>query len=280
VIARLTKARLVYNPHELETERNGLSGISRRICQRLELFFIRRPASCVFVNRSIADWYRSSYGTRLRGTTHVVYNYPSKRAISRTSSSHFKLRETAGLKETDTLFLTQGLLTRGRGLSLLLDAFRKVPKNRHLFIVGSGPLEAQVRAACANSPNIHWHPMVPSDSVLEMTAGADFGLALIEPICLSYRFATPNKLFEYISAGVPVIASRLPAMSEILKDGGMGWLVDPNVESIASLVASLDRTYSTLAKQRAGNAKDRFVWESQEGELFASYGSASVEASL
>ena len=68
---------------------------------------------------------------------------------------------------------------------------------------------------------------MPPEAVPQMVAGADAGLVLIEPICLSYRLTLPNKLFEYLSVGLPVIASDLPAIAAVVRDTGAGVIVDP-----------------------------------------------------
>ncbi|MCB0731157.1 MAG: glycosyltransferase, partial [Ignavibacteriae bacterium] len=72
---------------------------------------------------------------------------------------------------------------------------------------------------------------VNHSELLNYTAGADIGLALIENISISYYYALPNKLFEYIMAGIPIFASNLPQMKKVIDEYNVGKYVDPENEN-------------------------------------------------
>jgi glycosyltransferase involved in cell wall biosynthesis len=111
---------------------------------------------------------------------------------------------------------------------------------------------------------------VPHEELLRLTASADIGFALIEPISESYRLALPNKLFEYIMAGVPVVASDLPAMKEVLDAHGVGIAVsaDEDEKRLAELILDM---YENLEKYRSRcrEAREKLNWEAQEERLLA-----------
>ena len=98
-----------------------------------------------------------------------------------------------------------------------------------LVFLGEGPLqpvlEAHVRRLGLEQ-RVRFLPMVPPDELLRATASADVGACLIEGITLSLRLALPNKLFEYLMAGLPVLASDLPELRRVVAGYDVGLLVD------------------------------------------------------
>ena len=88
------------------------------------------------------------------------------------------------------------------------------------------------------SDRIHFLGAVNHNELLTYTASADIGLALIENISISYYYALPNKLFEYIMAGVPILSSNLPQMKKVIDDYQVGKYVDPEHEN--DLVSNLN----------------------------------------
>jgi glycosyltransferase involved in cell wall biosynthesis len=96
-----------------------------------------------------------------------------------------------------------------------------------------------VRKYASDFPNIHFHPAIKPSEILSYTCSADVGLSIIENSCLSYYYSLPNKFFEYIAAGVPVIASDFPDMSAIVNEHKVGWTVDVNEEALSNLIAKL-----------------------------------------
>ena len=211
--ARLvTRAAIIYDTHELETETVGASATRRRIGRLLERLLVPMCVVVVVVNRSIGDWYRTHHS---RARIIVVRNVPYRaaRPVDRSTSLHDRL----GIPADELIFLYQGSIHRGRATEMLLDVFSGHPPTRHLVFLGYGDQEDLVRSTAVVHPNIHFLPAVPPSEVLDVTASADVGICLIEDVCLSYRLALPNKLMEYISAGVPALVSDFPEMRRFIQ---------------------------------------------------------------
>ena len=147
-------------------------------------------------------------------------------------------RAKFNLLETQKIFLYQGSLNPGRGVEVLLEAFSSFESDELVLIfMGYGSL---VSTICERqSKNIFYHSAVPSNTLLEHTASADFGIAFVEDSCLSYRYCLPNKLFEYLMADLPVITSNLPEMRRVVEDYGVGVVSEDN-----SLTGLLDAIQS------------------------------------
>ncbi len=264
---------LIYDPHELETETAGLRGGRQWLARRVERALIGFADTVCVVNRSIADWYAARY--RLKPVW-VVRNVPYRSESEPVRTG--LLRRAVGLAPDVQLFLYQGLLAPGRGVGLLIDAFAKLPTNRHLVFMGYGELEGHIREAAARHSNIHFMPAVPPEQVKDYTVDADVGISLIENVCLSYYLCLPNKLFEYTACGVPAVVSAFPEMGRFVDEYDCGWKVAPDAQALHDLVAGL--TATELAAKRA-NTRDSgrlYCWQEEEKKLLAMYVALGFEA--
>jgi glycosyltransferase involved in cell wall biosynthesis len=265
-LKRRKGAALVYDTHELETETLHTKGLRRVIARTVERLLIRFADEVVVVNDAIADWYRRAYG--LDNVT-VVRNVPVRR--ERDAKKSRILRDAFGIGEDGLVFLYQGILTRGRGVNLLLDAFAGAGPDRHILFLGYGDLEGEVTRAARRFPNIHYHSAVPPEKIAEFTAGADVGVSLIENVCLSYYMSLPNKVFEYLQCGLPVVVSRFPAMAEIVDRFGCGWAIPVERDLLARLVTSITREEISRRSERALEAGSSCHWALEEPTLLGVY---------
>jgi len=264
-----TKGRLVYDTHELETETLSCKGI-KKICYKfVELFMIRFVDAVSVVNESIAQWYQRRYNL---SQVFIVKNLPFlTNSVFREDGA---LRQITGLTDkTNQIFLYQGLLSEGRGLDILIDVFSTLPKNKNLVIMGYGELEGLIIEASDASSNIHFIPAVEPSQLLKYTRDADVGLSLIQNQCLSYYLCLPNKLFEYLGCGVPVLASDFPEMEKVLKQNNCGWLCPPTQIKVQALIknltsADIDRMKSEL---KGNYPKMKLSWQAQEEQIINIY---------
>jgi glycosyltransferase involved in cell wall biosynthesis len=243
LVKLLTGAVIVYDAHELETERAGWGAVQRSFARRIERPMIRYANETIVVSKTIAEWYRDTYAMSLPA---LVRNMPDGSAAAAVQtedgSTKASLRVALGLKDDDLLFVYLGAIGYGRGIGVILDAFTQVSPHRHFCAVGYGEMADEVKRYAAWHPNIHFHDAVPSHEVMSFIRHADVGFSLGEDVCLSYRYSLPNKIFETRLSGLPVIASDLPEMAGFVREYGGGWVASPDVESVVQLVESIDRT--------------------------------------
>ncbi len=265
--------RLIYDPHELETETHKSSGARKRVSKILEKIFIRYADAVIVVSNSIGRWYRETYGLR---RVQVVRNMPDKgQGLPRPSQW---LRTNLGIPEEDLIFLYVGGLSAGRGIELLLKVFAQCELNKHLLFMGFGKLEGAVREYADRYPNIHFHPPVKPKEVITYASGADVGFSLNENTCLSHYYSVPNKIFEYLLAGVPVIASDFPDTRQVLEEFHCGWPVKLQIEELAALVGSLKREDILGKKGKLATHLDRIGWENEAEKLLQVYDSLDLPA--
>lgn len=248
--------KLVYDSRELYAHLDSSAGRPwvRGVWKAVEQRFISRVDAVFTVNDSIAKRLAATY--KIERPT-VLHNVPAFVDIAPSN----KLREALRIPDGRKIVLYQGGLREGRGLPQLIRAVAAVDM-AHLVIIGDGPYEQEARRlASVVGERASFLPFIPPDSLLSWTASADLGAVLIEPLTESLRLALPNKLFEYLMAGIPVLASPLPEMKAVLDRFAVGLLVDPNDHS--ALVTALRKALS--------NETERAEWRANAALTLKAY---------
>jgi glycosyltransferase involved in cell wall biosynthesis len=222
--ARSVGARLVYDSHELATGVPYRERLWALFVRWLERVVIRRCDAVLTVSDGIADRLVELHGLPRRPA--VVRNVPDVTG----PIAGGRLRGVVGIGDAP-LVLHQGAPARHRGCEQLVRAMASVP-DAHLVFLGDegdpGYVASLTRLAggCGLEERVHFVPSVPLEELLAQTAEADVGVSLLEDVCENHRLALPNKVFEYVAAGVPVVASRLPEVRRLVEQRGIGWTAD------------------------------------------------------
>jgi len=259
ILRLLFRSKLIYDAHELETESNDSQGIRKKIARNMERFFIRFVDQTIVVSHSIKNWYQQEY--RLE-KIEVIKNIPE--GNRRRTKSDFIRRELK-LPDLAKIFVYVGTFVPGRGLDMMLRAFKNRDDMKHMVFLGYGPLESVIKAETRH-PNIHFLPAVAPGDVIECISSADVGISFIENTCLSYYYCLPNKVFEYIAAGIPFISSAFPELMREFQDHDVAWFSDSE-SSLTELIHSLTpeeidrKTGNVIAKQ------SQWSWEREGGKL-------------
>ncbi len=251
---------VVYDSHELWPDRN-LRPEPRWWLMLCEALFVRVADRVVMTSPAHAEVLARRY--RVPEPV-VVRNIPA--------SSPAALEGAAN--EPPQVAAYVGGLLRHRGLEQTIEALASVPHARLRLI---GPVAADYRAELERLASslgvlerVELVGAVPPTKVVEALAGADAGVALFQPICLSHRLVLPNKLFEYAIAGLPVLASDLPMISRFVEEHGLGVTVDSqDADSVAAGLAEvLEPERNRVFREGARRAAASLDWE-REQELLA-----------
>lgn len=259
--AAVSGAVLIYVPHELETHRFGMSRLEKLFTKIVEKLLIRKAREIVVVCEPIADWYRNAYGLK---NVYVVRNVPESDAIQVRRPVDGSFRDRFNIPKTATIFIYQGLFGEGRGTDQLLKIFSQIDGLQfHLVLMGYGEAgsQQQVERAAETCANIHYQPAVSREWITSYTSGADVGIVISENASLSYQYSLPNKFYEYVHAGLPVLASNnLVYMSNLIREKKIGWSVpfDELNKAILNVANSDLKGYCDRARKFAAGA----VWES------------------
>lgn len=268
--SKLYRRPLVYDSHEYFTGQHGLAERRSRyyVWKRLEGILLPRIRWMITVNKSIADLYEREYGVK----PVVVRNVsPSAAKISQRN------RTEAGANEDDLLTVYQGSgINPGRGAEELIEAMG-LTEGVKLLVIGSGVAYEEVKSMAIEkgvSQKVKFLPRMPWEEMMSYTRSCDAGLSLDKDTCINQRYSLPNKLFDYISAGIPVIASPLPEVSALVAEFGCGIILNAVTPAeIAAKLMLLKNDASLLAslKNKAASAAPDLTWEREkltEQELF------------
>ncbi|MEK6721634.1 MAG: glycosyltransferase [Chloroflexota bacterium] len=294
--------RLVFDAHELFTEAGDTAtrpAWARWVLRRLERRAIRSADAVVTVNAGLAAELRRSATPRRLIVVHnappappamATPSTPSTRPTGPTSMS--PLRVAAGVPDGAPIALYHGSFAPGRGVEVLAAAIREPGlESVHAVFLGEGSGRAMLEAARTDpvyGARIHVLPPIDPADVTAWVAGADVGVMPIAPSTLNHRLSTPNKLFECLAAGVPVVASDFPGMREIVladPDAPLGALVDPlDPAAVAAgirVLLDLDPDAVAVLRRRCADAaRERWNWERESAALIALYGDLAPGASL
>lgn len=259
--------RLIYDAHELETERETLRGPAKWASKKLERVLMRHVDHVIVVSRPIADWYVAAYpGTPVS----VVRNVPNRQP---TVARKDLFRQSFGIPASERICIYQGILAENRGVNALLETFAAIDGGWHIVFMGFGPAEAAIRAASGLHANIHFHPAVEPVDIIRYTSSADVGIFfLTHKPGLSYRFCLPNKFFEYIYGGCPVIvSSSLEHLGNLVTEHRIGWSVEPNAAALRARLAKMNESVLEEFQQNCMAYANCNSWEDDEDKLAAAY---------
>ena len=258
--------KIVYDAHEYETELNGLVGKRKFFRKIMEKSLIKYADKVITVSDSIANEYVRLYNI---DKPLLVLNTPIFTEITKRNI----FRETFNLRQDQTIFLYQGALVKGRGIENILQSFQNIEGDKSVVVfMGYGKLEEIIQNSAKTSSNIYFHQAVSPDILLDYTSSADFGISMIEDICLSYRYCLPNKMFEYIMAEVPVIVSNLPEMKKIIESYNVGVVAQDNTPNgLEEAIKQAQKLNKEELNINIKNAKKIFNWEEQEKVLLKLY---------
>lgn len=276
--ARVTGASLVYDSHELATGVAYRRGAVKWLVDRIERLCIGRADAVITVSDSIADRMGRLYALDPPPT--VLRNVCALRRPARDGSSGL-LRERLGLG-TEPLVLHQGAAAPGRGCETLVRGLALVDGAQLVFLGDPEPGFREPLDALASqvgvAERVHFVPSVPLDDLLAHTADADVGVCLFESTSENYRLTLPNKLFEYLAAGVPVLAGATPEAERLVTELGVGWVADPasTREVAAGLSNAIAGRADAALLDRVRAADEEFSWERESRRLVDVYARLST----
>jgi len=256
---------LIYDTHELETERHAWSKYRRFVSKVLEKSCMHFVDEIFVVSDSIGLWYAKKYDV----APITILNCPKYKRVAKSDIFRNRFNISASTK----IFLYQGSLSAGRGIEIIIEAFSELlDKNYVLIFLGYGYLVDQIIEAAHKYSNIYYHPAVPPSSLFGYTSSADIGISLGENTCLSYYYSLPNKVFEYTSAGLPVLVSDFPEMKKLVKNHKIGTIVkNNNKEQIKNAIVEILRIKEKDLLKNLNNFAKLYNWENQEKSLINTY---------
>lgn len=254
--AKLKGVKLIFDAHELFPEVPELFNrpFVKKVWTKLEDLFFPHLKTCYTVCESIADYYNRKYGINMQ----TIRNIPFRRNYKE------KLLNYGSQK----IILYQGALNVGRGLEWVIDAMPFV-ENAVLVIIGTGDVEKQLKSQVESlklGDKVQFLGRIEASELYKYTPSADIGLCLLEDRGMSYHFALPNRIFDYIHAEVPVLATRFPEIEKIVATHKTGVLIDHyEPEFLAETINELLQNGFDTSHFAA--LSEEFCWENEAKKL-------------
>jgi glycosyltransferase involved in cell wall biosynthesis len=209
----------VYDCHEYERERQGMPKLVKLFVKTFEGVLIPLASQVITVGPSIKKEYERLYGLK---NVHLVRNTPHLMPVVK----HNKFREVFPIRDDQKIFLYQGMLTPGRGIEIMLETFKlREKQDAVLVIMGHGKMKDLVEQSVAGQDKLFYHPSVPYEMIHTYTSSADVGLNTVQNTSLSYYYCLPNKLFEYIQCGLPILTNALPDCMALVQQEHIGHVI-------------------------------------------------------
>lgn len=268
LVSKLKRKKMIFDSHEYFTETPELVGRPRvqRVWKRIEGYVVPRLPEMITVNESIADLFREKYGIRVS----VVRNIPMKKALPPKGD-----REQSGLPSDKHLLVLQGSgINIQRGAEELVEAMQYLD-DCYLLIIGGGdvlPVLKDMAAGLGIADRIRFMPRMPYAQMMAYTQLAELGFTLDKATNLNYQLSLPNKLFDFIQAGVPVVSSHLVEIEKIIRKYNIGTFIgDHNPQTIAATIKDVFSKADLMAlwKRNLPEAASELCWENEEQALLS-----------
>lgn len=276
IAARLHRKPLIYDAHELPLSDENMRPWRRLHALATHLLALMVPycAAVITVSPPIAQEIRRYYHVR---EVSIIRNVPAYRVVPKND----RLRQQLGLSPNIRIALYQGNIQPDRGLDRLIRAAAFLEQDIVIVMMGKGSKETLselealiVREGVGNRVKII--PPVPNEELLDWTASADIGLIVYAPdYALNIQMCLPNKFFEYLMAGLPVLASRLDAVAEVIRTYDVGQILSSLApEAIAAAINGLLADRVALERMRRNAlqaAQQEFYWDKERSRLIDLY---------
>jgi glycosyltransferase involved in cell wall biosynthesis len=270
LVHKLRGIPLVYDTHEYFTGvpeladrpgvRNTWKAIERRIFPKLK--------HVITVNGSIAKLYKEEYGNNLK----VVRNIPEKN-----NTTPIATKAGLGFPVDKKIVLLQGAgINVDRGAEEAIEAMQYID-NAILVILGDGDVIDALKRKVVSmnlSSKVKFIPRQVPEKLFEYTTKADIGLTLDKDTNVNYRYSLPNKLFDYIHAGVPVLATPLVEVKKIVEQYNVGCFIDSHDPvHIAEKMKQMLNDEEARKKWRINlkRAAEELTWENEKRTLIELY---------
>lgn len=271
--SRVRRLPLVYDSHEYFTEVPELIGrdFTRKVWRAMEKRILPGLKYAYTVSDSVADAYYKAYGIRME----VIRNLP----LNERKEARWPDQLDCGPRR---IIIYQGSLNAGRGLENMIAAMQHLEMFK-LQIFGDGDITKNLKSLVKElnvDDRVDFMGRIPFQDLKEYTRQASLGISLEEDLGLNYRFALPNKLFDYIQAGIPVLVSDLQEMRKIVEEYGIGQVQqDPEPVKLADQIRQMmDSDESKMEwKKNLRKAAQDLCWEREEEKLLAVFRNALSE---
>lgn len=261
LVAKIKGKSLIFDSHEHFTRVPELKAnpFARKVWKTVERFCIRKCNGVVTVCEPIRDYFKTEYGVE----SVVVRNMPPKKA----ATNHL-----VPASEKENIIVWQGVVNMERGLEELCEAMQFV--DGRLVIMGEGRIKEELERTVEQYPfgnKISFLGRLPFEEMMNNTKKAKLAVSIDKPTNGNYAISLPNKIFEYMASGVPMLVSPLQEIKPLVEKYNVGEFVRSyNPPELAKQINELlcDNAKADLFAANALKAAAELCWENEEKKIY------------
>lgn len=262
VLTKLRRKKLYYDAHEYFTGMPELEKkpLKKKIWRKVEKFILPRLKYMYTVSEAVAEQYKKDYGIKMK----VVRNVPLHSGFSIGTSEKL-------FPEGKTILLLQGSgINKDRGAEELIQSMQLLPENFLLVLIGGGECWEDLKNLSRNlelDSKVRFIEKISFSELKKYTAQAYLGFSLDKPLNLNYQLSLPNKVFDYIHAEVPVLASDIKEVKKILETYRVGTIIsEVTPQTIANAVTSVfnNQQQYEVWKKNTAKAAEELCWQKEQ----------------
>tara|TARA_A100000164_G_scaffold379317_1_gene423265 strand:- start:816 stop:1949 length:1134 start_codon:yes stop_codon:yes gene_type:complete len=260
LLSVLFNSKLIYDAHELESNKNMQTIILSKATLIIEKICWPYIDTLISVSDSIIQWYVCEFGFK---KNLLILNAPILKKNTLRINANNDLRRIFNINNKSLIFIYVGELCDGRGIDYILKVFSDKKINSHIVFLGDGLLKNKILNFSQNFKNIHLHPLVSHDEVVNFIKSSDIGICFIENASLSDYYCLPNKLFEYVFAGLEILGSEMPEISSFIKKNKVGKTCKLNLQDLKSKIQYYEKNKPEKIKKNLVE----YSWKAQSEKL-------------
>lgn len=273
-LSKQWKSHLIYDAHEIYYAQSSLPKRARRILCAQEKHLVPKLNFFSTVNEFCAKHFEQVHGVK----PVVFYNSVPQAIISADrEDSRRALRKLADIPFEHKVVLYQGWISPERNLRSLVCSCEFIPDDTHIVVIGYGDYRQQLEQELQGKTwenRVHFLGKIEPSKLITLTAGADLGIIPYQPIDLNHQFCSPNKFFEFVQSGVPVLSEELPFFQMMREKFGCVHTGKLNTaaslgQEIKSLLSNAE--YLSSLQRNCINAAAQLCWEVEGARLIELY---------
>jgi len=266
IAAKMLKKRLIYHIADFYVDsRGGIPKKFQKTIKKVEYFIINNSEVTIVCTEDRKEQIHGSRPKKL----YVIHNVPN---IKKTKPRNDNDQLDKNKQRKNIVFTYVGSLSETRFIKQVLNIFKRNPQFT-LVIAGIGKYADYVKEHAKDYKNIVYYGKVDYNKALELYAKTDIMFAMYDPKVANHKFAAPNKIYESMAMGKPIIVAEKTGLSNLVRERNMGWVINYTEKDFENLILSLDAQKNLLdiKGKNASKAYADFSWQKTKNEIINLY---------
>lgn len=233
----------------------------KKIIKKLEYMVIDRAETTIICTEKRAEQIKGSKPKKLV----VIHNTPS---ISRKFIEAIDEEKKTKKLNSEAVFTYVGALTEGRFINIVIDVIKRYPMIT-LNLAGMGRLSEYAKEAANEYPNINYYGMINYHDALKLYSQTDFMFAIYDPNVPNHKYCAPNKVYEAMALGKPIIVAKNTGIDQIVSENNMGLIIEYSEEAFEQIIVQIINgtfNYSELA-MNSRKAYTKYAWGEMKNRI-------------